>query len=88
MQQLERMAASKMSALMAAEAITILPSLMALGDEYDPLRPNEYEEFSKRRKKQLREEERKAELEEREKYCHYTLTTCSYPLRNGIVTLI
>ena len=82
MEQLERMTASKMSALMAAEAMTILPNLMALGDEYDPLRPNEYEEFSKRRKKQMREEERKSELEEREKYgsiCHYTLITCCYP---------
>ena len=61
--------AAKMPAFIPTEVIPILPSLMGLGDEYDPLRPNEYEEFSKRRKKQRREEERKIELEEREKYC-------------------
>ncbi|KAI0209007.1 Splicing factor 45 [Lamellibrachia satsuma] len=66
--RLERMAlAAKMPAFIPTEVIPILPSLMGLGDEYDPLRPNEYEEFSKRRKKQRREEERKIELEEREK---------------------
>ena len=35
-----------------------------VADEYDPLRPNEYEEFSKRRKKE-RDNQRRREAEER-----------------------
>ncbi|KAK2172815.1 hypothetical protein NP493_926g01073 [Ridgeia piscesae] len=65
--RLERMALNKMPAFTPIEVVPILPSMTGLGDEYDPLRPNEYEEFSKRRKKQRREDERKVELEEREK---------------------
>ena len=67
------MALSKMATFTPIEVVPILPSMTGLGDEYDPLRPNEYEEFSKRRKKQRREDERKLELEEREKYDHIFL---------------
>ena len=34
-------------------------SLLGVADEYDPLRPNDYEDFVKRRKKERDEERRK-----------------------------
>ena len=48
-----------------------IPSLPGVTDEYDPLRPNDYEDYMKKRREQRnreREEERKLEIEERERY--------------------
>ena len=45
-------------------------ALTGLTDEYNPLQPNEYEDYLKKRKEQRqkeREEERKKECEERER---------------------
>ena len=43
-------------------------SLLGVSDEYDPLRPNDYEDFVKKRKEQKkREEEEKRREKERER---------------------
>ena len=50
----------------ASEAPAV--SLLGVSDEYDPLRPNDYEDFVKKRKEQKkREEEEKRREKERER---------------------
>ena len=43
------------------------PSFAGVSDEYDPLRPNEYDEYSRKMRHRKREEERQKEHEEKER---------------------
>lgn len=66
--QIERIGGGSLPAVgtpfIASEPPTVT-TLLGVSDEYDPLRPNDYESFVKRRKEQRqreREEERRKEL--------------------------
>ena len=52
-----------LSAFIGINEPSLSVNLTGLPDEYDPLHPNEYEEFSKKRRDERRAEERKKDRE-------------------------
>ncbi len=46
-------------------------SFLGVSDEYDPLRPNDYEDFVKKRKEMRKKEEDQKRKEKEDRYLYY-----------------